>query len=130
MYKVVGSKVYTIEGNTGAGAAVIPNGGAVCQKEYPLTAAGIDGYGRPDWSLVEAPKYIVGWYLDANGWWYADTTDTYLKSCWKVINGHKYYFSELPAGRKSMTNGTILNPGQGIRWSVRCMCQMQRGCKT
>ena len=93
MYKVVGSKVYTIEGNTGAGAAVIPNGGAVCQKEYPLTAAGIDGYGRPDWSLVEAPKYIVGWYLDANGWWYADTTDTYLKSCWKVINGHKYYFS-------------------------------------
>lgn len=93
VYKVVGSKVYTIEGNTSAGAAVIPNGGAVCRREYPLTAAGIDGYGRPDWSLVEAPKYIVGWYLDANGWWYADTTDTYLKSCWKVINGHKYYFS-------------------------------------
>ena len=93
VYKVSGGKVYTIEGNTSSGPQVIPNGGAVCKKEYPLTASGIDGYGRPDWSLVEAPKYNVGWYLDANGWWYADTADTYLKSCWRNINGHRYYFN-------------------------------------
>ncbi len=91
--KVSATKVYTIEGNTSAGSAVIPNGGAVCRKEYLLTAPGIDGYGRPDWSLVESPKYHVGWCLDANGWWYADTPDTYLKSCWQVINGHRYYFN-------------------------------------
>jgi len=81
--KVASGKVYTIEGNTSAGSAVIPNGGAVCRKGYPLTAASIDGYGRPDWSLV-----------DANGWWYADTANTYLKSCWRAINGHKYYFNQ------------------------------------
>ena len=93
VYKVAGGKVYTIEGNTSAGATVIPNGGAVCQKEYLLTAGGIDGYGRPDWSLVDQPKYTVGWYHDAFGWWYANTTDTYLKSCWQTINGHRYYFN-------------------------------------
>lgn len=91
--KVTSAKVYTIEGNTSAGSAVIPNGGAVCRKEYLLTAGGIDGYGRPDWSLVEEPKYTIGWYHDAFGWWYANTTDTYLKSCWQTIHGHRYYFN-------------------------------------
>lgn len=93
VYKVTSTRVYTIEGNTSAGAAVIPNGGAVCKKEYLLTAGGIDGYGRPDWSIVDKPKYAVGWNHDNNGWWYADTEKTYLKSCWKVINGHRYYFN-------------------------------------
>lgn len=92
--KVTSIKVYTVEGNTGAGSTVIPNGGAVCRKEYLLTSGDIDGYGRPDWSLVESPKYKIGWYLDSNGWWYADTPDTYLKSCWKNINGHRYYFNQ------------------------------------
>ena len=29
----------------------------------------------------------------ASGWWYADTKTTYYKSCWQIINGHKYYFN-------------------------------------
>ena len=91
--KATSTKVYTVEGNTSAGATVIPNGGEVCRKEYLLTAGGIDGYGRPNWSLVEKPKYTVGWYHDAFGWWYADTESTYFKSCWQVINGHRYYFN-------------------------------------
>lgn len=88
------SKVRTIEGNTSAGASVIPNGGAVCCKEYALNNSRIDGYGRPDWSLVETPAYEIGWHLDTNGWWYADTPQSYYKSCWQVINGHKYYFNQ------------------------------------
>ena len=30
---------------------------------------------------------------DKNGWWYADTKTTYYKSCWQIINGHKYRFN-------------------------------------
>lgn len=40
-------------------------------------------------------KYVIGWnHDDIGGWWYADTSSTYLKSCWRVINGHKYYFDD------------------------------------
>ncbi|MDR2025190.1 MAG: CHAP domain-containing protein, partial [Hungatella sp.] len=87
-------KVYTIEGNTSSGAEVIANGGAVCLKEYALINSRIDGYGRPDWSLVEQPEYTMGWNHDNNGWWYADTKTTYYKFCWKLINRHWYYFNQ------------------------------------
>lgn len=91
---LTGSTVVTIEGNTSSGASVIPNGGGVYQKAYPLTHKNIDGYGRPDWSLVEVIKYPVGWNQDHNGWWYADSETTYLKDCWKDINNHRYYFNQ------------------------------------
>lgn len=64
VYAVDANKVYTIEGNTSAGIAVIPNGGGVYKKSYSLTNSRIDGYGRPnygeqiDYSMVfEAPYY-------------------------------------------------------------------------
>lgn len=91
--KVTSTRVYTIEGNTSSGTAVVANGGAVCEKYYLLSHTGIDGYGRPDWSLVEQPTYTVGWNKDDNGWWYADSSNTYYKSCWQIINSHKYYFN-------------------------------------
>ncbi len=91
--KVTGTMVYTIEGNTSAGGAVIPNGGAVSEKSYSLSNSAIDGYGRPDWNVVLQPEYTPGWNHDNNGWWYADSKTTYHKSCWQIINGHKYYFN-------------------------------------
>ena len=45
--KVEDNRVYTIEGNTSAGEKVIPNGGEVCKKSYPLYQDTIAGYGRP-----------------------------------------------------------------------------------
>lgn len=87
------TKVRTIEGNTSDGTEVISNGGAVCAKEYNLNNSRIDGYGRPDWSIVDIPAYENGWHHDNNGWWYADTDTHYLKSCWRDINGHRYYFN-------------------------------------
>jgi len=93
VYKVTSSKVYTFEGNASSGSEVVANGGAVCQKEYALTNSRIDGYGRPDWFLVEQPEYTLGWNHDKNGWWYADTKTSYYKSCWQIINGHKYRFN-------------------------------------
>lgn len=37
--------------------------------------------------------YKPGWNHDSNGWWYAYSTKEYYKSCWQVINCHKYYFN-------------------------------------
>lgn len=92
--KVADGRVYTIEGNTSSSSEVVPNGGAVCKKFYLLTNSKIDGYGRPDWSIVDKKKYTIGWNHDSTGWWYADTESTYLKDCWKTINNHKYYFGK------------------------------------
>lgn len=92
--RVTSDRIYTIEGNTSGASDVVANGGGVCEKSYPLNHPGIDGYGRPDWSLVELPHYELGWHHDQNGWWYADTEATYLKDCWKDINGHRYYFNQ------------------------------------
>lgn len=54
VYKVTGSRVYTIEGNTSGASTLVTNGGGVCKKSYNLTSTYIDGYGRPDYAAVEA----------------------------------------------------------------------------
>lgn len=51
--KVANGRVYTIEGNTSSAAGVVPNGGCVRDKSYPLGANYIAGYGRPNWDLVK-----------------------------------------------------------------------------
>ena len=48
--KVSGGTVYTIEGNTSGGSAVIANGGGVCQKSYQIGNSSIAGYGRPNYN--------------------------------------------------------------------------------
>lgn len=85
-------EVITIEGNTSNASGVIPNGGGVFKKVYPANYANISGYGRPDWSLVSEPNYEIGWNRDDKGWWWSPDGVTYLKDCWKDINGHRYYF--------------------------------------
>ena len=49
VYKVDGTKVYTIEGNTSGASGVIANGGGVCKKSYSLSYDKIVGYGRPNY---------------------------------------------------------------------------------
>lgn len=39
-------------------------------------------------------KYTIGWHQDSNGWWYADTAQTYYKSRWAKINEKWYYFDK------------------------------------
>ena len=51
--EVTDSEVITVEGNTGNGSGVIPNGGAVCKKAYKLDNGDIVGYGRPNYSNKE-----------------------------------------------------------------------------
>lgn len=43
--------VYTTEGNTSNGTAVISNGGMVCRKKYLRSNSRIDGYGYPDYGM-------------------------------------------------------------------------------
>ena len=52
VYKVSGSKVYTVEGNTSGANTLITNGGGVRLKSYSLNSSYIDGYGRPDYAGV------------------------------------------------------------------------------
>lgn len=53
VYKVDSTKIYTIEGNTGAGSnVVIANGGGVFKKWYFRNSSAIGGVGRPKWELV------------------------------------------------------------------------------
>ncbi len=59
VYKVSGSIVYTIEGNTSPQSGVVPNGGGVYKKQYPIDYYKIAGYGRPkyDTKKTKAKKY-------------------------------------------------------------------------
>ncbi len=41
----------------------------------------------------EERHYSVGWHHDANGWWYADSAESYYRSGWQTINRHRYYFN-------------------------------------
>jgi len=53
VYKVSGSTVYTIEGNTSGTSSLVTNGGGVKKKSYKMTSSYIDGYGSVDYSVVD-----------------------------------------------------------------------------
>jgi glucan-binding YG repeat protein len=39
-------------------------------------------------------RYTVGWHKDDNGWWYADTTQSYYANRWAKIDNKWYYFGK------------------------------------
>lgn len=55
---VSGGIVYTVEGNTRSGTALVANGGGVFEKSYYLTSTYILGYGAPAYAAGEAEKVI------------------------------------------------------------------------
>lgn len=57
---VSGSTVYTVEGNTSGASGLVPNGGGVCVKSYPLTSSYILGYGRPSYGAESTPSPAPG----------------------------------------------------------------------
>lgn len=50
VYKVTGTYIYTIEGNTSGASGVVANGGGVAKKSYKRSYYRIDGYAHPDYS--------------------------------------------------------------------------------
>ena len=61
VYKVSGSTVYTIEGNTSGASTLVTNGGGVKKKSYSMSSTYIDGYGSVDYSAAgdAAPEPAV-----------------------------------------------------------------------
>lgn len=51
VWKVDGSKIYTIEGNTSGANGVVDNGGGVAQKSYSKSYSRIMGYGHPKFDV-------------------------------------------------------------------------------
>lgn len=67
--------------------------GKICPNPY------VYNHTQHTWDAFKAAlvdrstEYNPGWNYDTNGWWFADSKNSYYKSCWQVINGHKYYFN-------------------------------------
>jgi len=74
IYDVKNGIIYTIEGNTSSDKILENEGGCVAYKQYPIGWTNgnkkIDGFGRPDYSVVET--YQEGFLRAADGkrWWY------------------------------------------------------------
>ena len=90
VYKVENGMVYTVEGNTSSEKVLENEGGCVAYKQYPIGwisgSRRIDGYGRPDYSLVESQEnvYYQGFLQAADGkrWWYQFSDGTYARNGW------------------------------------------------
>lgn len=59
VYDVDKTYVYTVEGNTSVGSAVVANGGGVSKKKYALSYNKIDGYGRPPYRTKSIIKKLT-----------------------------------------------------------------------
>lgn len=53
VWKVDGSKIYTVEGNTSGANGVVDNGGGVALKSYSKSYSRIMGYGHPKFDIGE-----------------------------------------------------------------------------
>lgn len=114
VYKVDGSKVYTVEGNTSGASGVVANGGGVFKKSYPHTYDRLAGYGRPQFDTQkveaeaeEAPK------TDAS---YTIYTVKKGDSLWKIArkqlgNGNKYKQIQSANG----LSGALIRIGQKLK---------------
>lgn len=88
--RVSGGRIYTNEGNTSNGTAVVRNGGMVCDKSYLLTDSSILGYVVVDYP-TEQPKKS-GWSQEAGGWrYYNGDTGQYVRNDW-VHDGQDWYW--------------------------------------
>lgn len=89
VYSVKDGIVYTVEGNTSSNKILENEGGCVAYKQYPIGWSSgkkrIDGYGRPDYSLVET--YQEGFVLAADGkrWWYQYKDGFYPSNGWAYL---------------------------------------------
>lgn len=103
--KVTATHVYTTEGNTSPSSGVVPNGGGVWNKVYPLGYSQISGYGRPYYDKE----------IEVDGKWDSDLTERLQEIFGTTVDGvisnqHAQYKASNPGLRsgwewKSKPNG-------------------------
>lgn len=100
VYQVSGSTIYTVEGNTSTGSAVVANGGQVAMKSYATSNSRIAGYGRPNYNDVAVvPPSDSGWVNIADPstnkgvWTYVKDNGMCVRNTFAECNGLKYYFN-------------------------------------
>ena len=145
VYKVENGVIYTIEGNTSSDKILENEGGCVAYKQYPLGwisgSRQIDGYGRPDYSLVEPQEkgYTQGFLRAADGkrWWYQFADGTYAQGGWHWLTERTggtsgwYLFDEkgyMLTGYQNAPDGRkyFLCPEPGVN-EGKCMVTDPRG---
>lgn len=119
VYKVDSSKVFTLEGNTASGSAVIPNGGAVCKKSYSLSDPRIGGYGRPKYdstaasssSNVSTPTKLT----ETVSWTGTVTASSLNVRTWAGTENKQTSFSPLAEGTK-VGVCAVIKADDGSKW--------------
>lgn len=89
--RVSDGRIYTNEGNTNNGTAVVRNGGMVCNKSYLLTDSSILGYVVVEYPAEQAKK--SGWH-DEDGVrrYYNGDTGQCVRNDWREVDGKWYWF--------------------------------------
>lgn len=85
--------------NTTRYNSVAPNGKRKCAIEVlrRIPDDGSEGTNTdPNSPTGEKPidAYVEGWNSDDNGWWFADSKNTYIKDDWLLKNARWYHFNE------------------------------------
>ena len=72
----------------------------------------------PNVDYDEKPKYEIGWHQNDFGWWYADTTTSYLKDGFYKVKWSKgedtFYFTKEGYMILTDSNGVVLQPTNKI----------------
>ena len=111
-------RVYTIEGNTSNGTAVISNGGGVCSKDYAFSNSRIDGYGRPNYSGTECPPITApsGSALNKTTKWTGKVTAAELNvRSYAGKENSMCSFSPLKKGTKVAVCDSV-KASDGVKW--------------
>lgn len=74
VWKVDGSRIYTIEGNTSGANGVVDNGGGVAQKSYSKSYSRIMGYGHPEYDESSSAQNDTQKIEEDGEWGRATTT--------------------------------------------------------
>lgn len=119
--------VVTVEGNTSNGAEVIPNGGAVCLKQYKMDNSRIAGYGRPAYGKQEPFAFTPHWVRVGEDWYYR-VADGKNAHGWMTIDHHWYWFDS----KGKMATGARKIEGAWYYFATRDMTEELEGacCRT